>query len=265
MSFTAPIGTAEERAMGKIWPGKWVDVNSYNHLYELGYHTGSDLNLNFPHYNLNAHSSVVAIGDGKVTFARRYHNPNAWGHIVVIDHGIVDGKPLFSRYAHVEAIEVAEGDTVSTGQPIASVGNGDGLFAYHLHFDISRTETLRNSAGDWPGSNRARVLKDYVNPQEWLQLHVTDGIQNLNTLMAQVYYVIATLGLRVREDHNKSARQVGSLTFGTRVLLEDTQTVNESSLTWARISGGTYNGDWIAMGKEDQSEMYVSRYSPGVS
>jgi len=264
MSFTAPIGTVEERATGKVWPGRWVDVTGYNKLYALGYHTGADLNLNFPHWDANAHSSVFAMGDGKVTFAKRFPNPKAWGNIIVIDHGIVDGKPLFSRYAHVENIDVAVGDSVSAGSPIAAVGNGDGLFAYHLHFDISLTDILSTQPGHWPGSNRRLVHEHYVNPQEWLQVHVTDGISNMNKLIAQVYYVIATLGLRVREDHRRSALQVGSLPFGSRVSIEDAETVNEDSLTWGRISGGMFNGDWIAMGAEDQSETFVSRFSPSV-
>jgi hypothetical protein len=264
MSFKAPIGTDEELATGRIWPGRWIDATGYDKLYSLGYHTGADLNLNFPHWDSNAHSAVRAIGDGEVTFAKLI-STQAWGRIIIIDHGEVDGKPLFSRYAHVEDMEVSKGDSVKTGQPIAAVGNGDGLFAYHLHFDLSRTDVLRDRPGHWPGHNRALVHQHYVNPQEWLQMHVTDGINNLNLLIAQVYYVIATLGLRVRQDHSTSALQVGSLPFGSRVLIEDTATVDQDSLTWGRISGGTFNGDWLAMGKSDQSETYVSRYAPGVS
>jgi murein DD-endopeptidase MepM/ murein hydrolase activator NlpD len=232
-------------------------------LYELGYHTGADLNLNFPHWDSNAHSEVCAMGDGKVTYAQRYPNPKAWGNIIVIDHGTLDGKPLFSRYAHVENIEVTVGQSVSAGDPLAAVGNGDGLFAYHLHFDISLTEALRNSPGHWPGMNRGLLHQNYVNPQEWLQAHVTDGIMNMNKSIAQIYYVIASLGLRVRQDHSTQATQVGSLKFGSKVSIEDTETVNQDSLTWGRISGSMFDGDWLAMGKADQSDMYVSRYQPG--
>lgn len=262
MTFTAPIGTEEERATGMIWPGRWFDATGYDHLYELGYHTGADLNLNFPFFDANAHSSVVAIGDGKVIYAQRFPNPRAWGNIIVIDHDIVDGKPLLSRYAHVENIMVAVGDSVSAGTPIADVGNGDGLFPYHLHFDISQTDKLCKSPGDWPGSNQASVLANYTNPQEWLQVHVTGGVGNMNTQLAQLYYVTATLGLRVREDHKTSARQIGALTFRSRVYLKDTETVNEDSFKWGRISSGIYSGDWIAMGKDDQSDTFVSRFSP---
>jgi murein DD-endopeptidase MepM/ murein hydrolase activator NlpD len=262
MAFTSPIGTPEERATGRVWPGKWVERTSYDELYELGYHTGADLNLNFPHYDSNAHSPVYAIGDGAVTFAKLF-STTEWGNLIVIDHGIVDGKPLFSRYGHVEALEVSKGDTVKTGDRIAAVGNGEELFPYHLHFDISRTDVLRDRPGDWPGHTRARVLKHYVNPQGFLQLHVDDGVNNLNVLIAQTYYVTATLGLRVRQAPSTSALQVGTLPFGSKVSIEDTETVNQDSFTWGRISGGAFHSDWMAMGREDQSESFVSKFSPG--
>jgi hypothetical protein len=264
MAFMAPIGTPEERATGIIWPGKWDDANPYDNLYDKGYHTGADLNLNSPHFNLNAHAEVVAMGDGTVTFARLFPNPDAWGNLIVIDHGEVDGKPLFSRYGHVENISVPENAPVVAGQPIANVGNGETMFPYHLHFDISRTDVLRASPGHWPGFNRPLVHIHYVNPQEWLQTHVTGGITNMNIQFARIYYVTASYGLRVREDHRRSARQVGSLLYGAKAYLEDSATVNEDGFVWGQIRSGPYNDDWIAMGLEDQSEMFVSRFAPKV-
>ena len=262
MSFSAPIGTVEERESGKIWPGRWEDVTGYDKLYSLGYHTGADLNLNFPHWDANAHSDVFAIGDGTVTFADLF-STQEWGKLVVIDHGTVDGRPLFSRYGHVENITVSPSQPVGRGEPIASVGNGEGLFPYHLHFDISLTDILRSKPGHWPGHSRTLVHAHYVNPQEWLQVHVTDGVTNLNIFIAQAYYVIATLGLRVRQNHSTTALQVGVLPLGSKVTIDDTATVEQDSFKWGRVSGGAFNGDWLAMGKADQSETYLSRFPPG--
>src|SRR5687767_12206950 len=114
MSFTSPIGSAAERAAGRIWPGKWDDYTGFDKLYALdtrgrnkAYHTGADLNLNYPNYNSDRHAEIYAIGDGIVTYAQRFPNPKAWGKLIIIDHGIVDGEPLFSRYGHVENPKVA--------------------------------------------------------------------------------------------------------------------------------------------------------------
>ena len=259
MSFKAPIGSDEERETGNIWPGRWIDATGFLTPYAQGYHTGADLNLNFPYWNADAHSNVYAIGEGQVTYAQLY-STQKWGKIIIIDHGTVDGNPLFSRYAHVENINVSVGQSVSAGDPIAAVGNGEGLFPYHLHFDISLTEILRTKPSHWPGSIRGSVLEHYVDPKDWLQAHIAGGI----IPTAQVWYVIATLGLRVRKDHSTSAIQVGSLPFGSRVSIADAERVDQDSFTWGRISGGTYNGDWMAMGKSDQSQTYVSRNPPGM-
>jgi hypothetical protein len=268
MSFQAPIGTAEERASGIIWPGFWTDETPYGKPYKLGdknpFHTGADLNLNAPHFDQDAHSDVSAMGDGTVIFAHRFHDPKSWGNIIVIDHGELEGKPLLSRYAHVEGIMVAENTHVQMGQPIARVGNGFGLFSFHLHFDISVTDALRTNAGDWPGENLQGVLDNYVNPKDWLQGHVTAGTSDQKIHITREYFIIAKDGVLVRSDHRRSASQAGSLLLGAKVFLadSDSDTVTEDSFIWGQISGSELNGNWMAMGHEDKSEMFVSKSPP---
>src|SRR5688572_24841405 len=158
MLFKGPIGTEEERISGEIWPKGWVDatgfLNSRCRTYAHGIHTGADLNRNVSGgWDSDAHALVYVIGDGIVTYAQRWHNHKYWGNIIVIDHGMVDGKPLFSRYAHVENINfdlVKVNQPIYMGDPIAQVGNGFGLFDYHLHFDISVTDILRKEPNHWP-------------------------------------------------------------------------------------------------------------------
>lgn len=258
MSFSAPIGRQFERDTGIIWPGRWIDATGYLTLYSLGYHTGADLNLNYPTFNADAHSDVSATGDGTVTYAQLY-STRAWGKLIIIDHGIVDGTPLFSRYGHIEDINVAAGQAVVMGQPIAKVGNGEGLFPYHLHFDISVTDVLKTLPGHWPGQNKALVQQHYVDPKAWLTAHVAGIV----IPVTQVYYVTARIGLRVRSRHSTSATQVGSLKYGAAVTIEEASKIDEDSYNWGRIWGGTYNGNWMAMGKADNSEAFVSTTPPG--
>jgi murein DD-endopeptidase MepM/ murein hydrolase activator NlpD len=172
--FDAPIGTAEERTMPQIWPGKWVDANPYLTKYGLGYHTGADLNLNFPNFNADKGKPVYAAGDGEVVFAQVI--PESWRGLIVIKHKpLPDGKPVFSRYGHVENIMVKAGDFVKRGQQISTVG----LFGpeegqnYHLHFDISCTTILdaKNSPRHWPGTDLNAVKTHYVDPKKFIQDH----------------------------------------------------------------------------------------------
>ncbi len=257
--FAAPIGTAVERASGKIWPGKWFDATPYATQYFHGwYHTGADLNLNFPHWDADRHADVYAIGAGTVTYAKLY-SPTAWGQIVVIHHGQIDGLPLFSRYAHVDNLSVNPGDVVERGQQIASVGNGEGLFAYHLHFDISTTEVLQGSPGDWPGTNQNRVLRDYVNPRQWLQNHVQQQVGTAPVPQFITYKVVASLGLRVRNSPGFSGVQVGSLVHGTVVELEDGHFAEVDGYRWGRIGEGSFSGNWTALGTANGSATYLQQ------
>jgi murein DD-endopeptidase MepM/ murein hydrolase activator NlpD len=264
MSFSSPVGTEEERNSGKIWPGTWLDATPYGTEYRYGIHTGADLNWNTPRWDADAHAPVYAIGEGKVTYAQRWPNPKYWGNIIVIDHGIVDGKPLFSRYAHVENIKVSPGQSVSIGDQICQVGNGFGLFAYHLHFDISTTKILLHEPQNWPAPKatpyyKGQLRKHYVDPRAWLQqAHVVENI----TPKPTVWYVIDPAGVPVRNNHGLSAEQVGSLSQGSELSIDETKGGRQDGYLWAPIKSGQYEGFWVAIRKQDQSETYVSTNPP---
>src|SRR5215211_3857326 len=239
MSFQAPIGTAAERASGVIWPGRWLDATPYLTKYFVGIHTGADLNLPG---DADRDAAVYTIGDGTVTYAQMYPNPKAWGNIIVIDHGIVDGKPLFSRYGHVGNIRVSKGQAVRMGDQIATVGNGNNLFAYHLHFDISTTTVLREKAGNWPAPSTkpdpSLVKPHYVDTKKWLQEHfgahstmdstvtadvISDVVAPVVVVQqpkSAVQFVIATDGIFIRDQPGLSTNRIASLLYGARVSVE---------------------------------------------
>ena len=146
------------------WPGDWIDANPYGNLYELGggtaYHTGADLNLNSPHWDADKDAPVYAAAAGVVTYARRVPAPSTWGRLVVIRH---DGG-VYTRYAHLGSMLVTEGQTVTKGQQIGTVGGAEFGLANHLHFDVSPTERLATAPLDWPGMTWSRIERDYTNP-----------------------------------------------------------------------------------------------------
>lgn len=276
MLFNSPVGTEEERNSGQIWPGQWFDATPYPRHYEYGYHTGADLNNNSPRWDGDAHAAVYAMGDGIVTYAQLY-STKYWGNIIVIDHGIVDGKPLFSRYGHVEAIQITAGQSVGTGDQIASVGKGPSQikdFPYHLHFDISTTSQLRDTPYYWPGEDKKSVLHHFVDPREWLRnrAHVVDSNVLLNnvdnnvmdvkpSLTSTVWFVTAPSGTKVRKNPGIAGEEAGSLPHGTKFSLE-AGGGNQDGFTWGQISGGQFHGHWLAIYKEDKSETYASTNPP---
>jgi murein DD-endopeptidase MepM/ murein hydrolase activator NlpD len=170
--YDPPIGTASERSSNKVWPGYWFDATGFAVKYSpahIGeaYHTGADLNLNQPYFDADAHSPVYAAASGVVTFAGRL---SAWGNVIVIRHDplVTTGEQMYGRYAHVENIRVRVGDRVQRGQQIANVGNAEGLFQFHLHFDLSPTDVLDKSPWDWPKVDLNRLRRDYVDPREFV-------------------------------------------------------------------------------------------------
>lgn len=85
--------------------------------------------------------AIFAAGDGLV---REAHYRNDYGNMLVIDHG----HGVFTRYAHLaRPTGFSEGDTVTSGQIIGTMGN---TAAYriprHLHYEIL-TGTWGRQAG----------------------------------------------------------------------------------------------------------------------
>ncbi|HSM57294.1 MAG TPA: peptidoglycan DD-metalloendopeptidase family protein [Candidatus Sulfomarinibacteraceae bacterium] len=172
--FDAPVGTPDERRAVELWPGHWTDANPFGNYYRLrdsfNYHTGADLNLNKPTWDSDRGQSVYAPASGTVTFAGRVRH---WGNIVIIRHDPLEsnGPSVYSRLAHLGQMNVQRGQRVQRGQPVGTVGRDEYNGPYHLHFDISPTEVLFNNPGDWPGLDRRRVYRDYIDPKEFISKH----------------------------------------------------------------------------------------------
>nr|WP_282565500.1 M23 family metallopeptidase [Paradevosia shaoguanensis] len=82
-------------------------------------------------------TSVLSAGAGKVTFVGQQ---SGYGNMVEIDHG----NGLITRYAHLSAFLVKEGQVVATGSPIAKVGSTGRSTGPHLHFEVRRDENAVN-------------------------------------------------------------------------------------------------------------------------
>ena len=178
--FDPPIGTAEERASDKVWPGYWFDPTGYGrntyraYIRSWGsYHTGADLNLNRPRWNADRGAPVYSIASGVVIFSG--HRLPSWGNIIIIRHDpLADGTVVYSRYAHLSTRLVKVGDRMARGTQIGTIGahvNRAGTpyaGAEHLHFDISLSDVLEESPGDWPRMDLNRMDRDYADPKKFI-------------------------------------------------------------------------------------------------
>jgi murein DD-endopeptidase MepM/ murein hydrolase activator NlpD len=74
-------------------------------------------------------STVVAGGDGVVAYVGTM---SGYGNVVVVDHG----GGIATTYNHLSGYSVGSGQSVSRGQPIASVGCTGYCTGPHLHFEV---------------------------------------------------------------------------------------------------------------------------------
>ena len=59
-----------------------------------------------------------------------------YGKVVIIDHGVVGGKPTTTLYAHMSTIKVSNGQTVTKGQVIGLEGTTGYSTGPHCHFEV---------------------------------------------------------------------------------------------------------------------------------
>ncbi len=113
-----------------------------------GYRYGSTINgEREPHHGVefvNASGTpVLAASDGRVVYAAedKAGTYSFWegfyGNLVIIEHDLRDSaQPLYTLYAHLSVIGVAEGDVVKAGQQIGEVGWTGRAIGSHLHFEV---------------------------------------------------------------------------------------------------------------------------------
>lgn len=123
--------TSANQAIGLIWPvpdytgvSRWMDM----------YHKGADVMA-------PKGSEVLSMAAGTVTMAQWHYS---YGNVVQIDHG----NGLSTLYAHMDSIDVAEGDVVEQGQKIGTVGTSGDTTGIQCHVEIYE-DGVRKSLHDY--------------------------------------------------------------------------------------------------------------------
>lgn len=110
---------------------------------------------------------LFSISSGRVISAMNYGK--GWGNIVLIEHELPNGEKIWSQYAHLSEINVTEGKNVNRGDLIGKIGNANGEWASHLHFEIRKTLLPANY---WPsGLSKETIQQKYYSPTDFINSH----------------------------------------------------------------------------------------------
>ena len=114
---------------------------------------GNDTDLGDPVYAASAGivSEAVDYGGG-------------WGNVVRIVHRCGDDE-VESLYAHLASVAVVTGAGVGRGDPIGTIGDADGQYLAHLHFE------LRDVVGLPVGGGYGTQRDGYVDPTAFIAAH----------------------------------------------------------------------------------------------
>lgn len=96
-------------------------------LKRTAFHSGMD-------FRASTGTPVLAAANGTVTFAG---TNGGYGKMVEVDHG----NGLATRYAHLNQILIANGQTISGGQRLGLSGSTGRSTGPHLHFEVRRSGT----------------------------------------------------------------------------------------------------------------------------
>lgn len=77
--------------------------------------------------------AIAASNDGRVIYAGWY---GGYGKVVILDHGVVNGKPITTLYGHMSAINVSNGQYVKKGQTVGREGSTGYSTGPHCHFEV---------------------------------------------------------------------------------------------------------------------------------
>lgn len=112
---------------------------------------------------------VYATAHGLVVFARNYHV--GWGNVVILRHAYSEAgttKYVDSLYGHLLDIKVREGQQVIRGQQVGRIGNNNGMYDAHLHFEMRKNLAIGMFRNSFP-----RDLTHYWDPTSFIKARRT--------------------------------------------------------------------------------------------
>lgn len=155
-SFAYPIGKSETVTQAK-------DKDDWYNALDFGAndHLGEDWNKNSGG-NTDCGEPVFAVANGVINFAE--DAGPGWGNVIIIEHTLKTGERVQTLYAHMQEILKTSGE-VKKREQIGKVGNANGRYYCHLHFELRTPDSIMwNKAGDGYSKDR----KGWLDPSDFI-------------------------------------------------------------------------------------------------
>lgn len=141
------------------------DAKNYFKAREFGQskHLGEDWN-GVGGGNTDLGDPVYSVSNGYVTFAENVCC--GWGNIIRVVHHTPNHpeyKYVESFYAHLDEILVKQGDLITRGQLIGTIGNADGKYSAHLHLEMRNFVDMGVGPGYSDDTFGFLVPTDFIN------------------------------------------------------------------------------------------------------
>ncbi|MDD5341696.1 MAG: peptidoglycan DD-metalloendopeptidase family protein [Patescibacteria group bacterium] len=174
--------------------------------YQSKVHLGADLNLKGVD---DLGEPLYAIGDALVY---NFGWTSGWGNYLILQIKTKPDKPfvlsngqnvsqIYVLYGHLNEIKIVKDDGtvisssqivkkstyVKVGWQVGTVGNGNGNFSPHLHFEIRINDYDQLGPGYWPVDDYATYLKYWADPIEFIENNMNESMKMPRKLFIHGY------------------------------------------------------------------------------
>lgn len=141
------------------------DSEGYYNAQEFGKnnHLGDDWNGNGGG-DSDFGDTIYSVANGYIQSAENYGS--GWGKVIIIEHYLDESNSVTSLYAHCDKMLVTKKrQLVKRGNPIGTIGNAEGIYPAHLHFEMRHNIDLPI------GSGYSTDTSGYIDPTAFINHH----------------------------------------------------------------------------------------------
>ena len=158
--FAYPIGEKEFITQAKDEKDEWFNAQDFGE----NRHLGEDWNKNSGG-DTDCGEPVFAAADGEITYGE--DAGTGWGNVIIITHNLPNGEKVQTLYGHLDKILKSSGE-VNKREKIGTIGNANGKYLCHLHFELRDESCL---LWDKVFVGYSPIRNGWLNPSDFIDKH----------------------------------------------------------------------------------------------